>query len=289
MNIVSISSMTGEPGCTWLTKLLLFVMTSTAVVKNSVGKTWDRAWKILIWSFEAMAKNKWPTHDWNNKAFPADSWEGERAGSTLCGEYTFRFFQIAGDLDELCNGFRLRHFNSTRNPCFLCKCDCNVDSIPWSDLSNQARWRSVRTTWADWYLEREHAIFRSSVLGLSVYHVCLCILHCLDGGVLTHSLGSVIFLLAFDTELQGSIDDRIDVLFQTLSCSYDAMGTPAALRVPYVKFLGVFERRRSRNPTSYPELHCKAAVLKHCWSLVISMCIVGGGHWGYSNPAHTQA
>ena len=116
MKIVSISSMTGEPGCTWLTKLLLFVMTSTAVVKNSVGKTWDRAWKILIWSFEAMAKNKWPTHDWNDEAFPADSWEGERAGSTLCGEYTFRFFQIAGDLDELCNGFRLRHFNSTRNP-----------------------------------------------------------------------------------------------------------------------------------------------------------------------------
>ena len=264
LKVVSMSSMVGDGATTWDVKLPLFVLVNKAVAKRrdtdgELDHTWGVAWRILVWSFEAMARAKWPKLDWNGEPF-AEKWRRDRAGKRLCGQYEFAWFQFSADMEELSNAYELRHFNSN-TPCF--RCDCNVTDVPWSDLTPSAVWRSRLFSRVDYYLSQNHPVFSSTVMGLSVQHICLCMMHCMDLGICETICGSTIFLVVMDSGLMGSVDERIDIVFRGLTQAYDALGTIAGERVPYEKVVGVFEDRRSRNPNTDPDLSCKAAQCRH--------------------------
>ena len=67
----------------------------------------------------------------------------------------------------------------------------------------------------------------------------------------------------------GSLDERLDALWPRIQQSYAALGTPAGERLSHALLCGIFERcGRTRRPVKHPELHCKAAVARHCIAML---------------------
>lgn len=114
MDVISVSSMTGRQGATWDTKFFRFGCVNAA--KNSSSNPDDDtmlvAWKILLWSFAALLKGKFPYVDWDGKPFSDRHYPhaAANAGHDICGGFRFALWQVSADLDYLCNYLQLRHF-----------------------------------------------------------------------------------------------------------------------------------------------------------------------------------
>ena len=91
MDVISMSSLVGACGKTWDTKLLLSGIIDAAKSSDPAGvnDTMKAIWKILLWSFAALLKGRWPHADWNNTPWPEGSWRAAKAGHRLCGNYIF--------------------------------------------------------------------------------------------------------------------------------------------------------------------------------------------------------
>ena len=168
---------------------------------------------------------------------------------------------VCGDADYYSNYLSLHHFNSLE-PCFRCK--ANRSTCPWSDFRREALWRSAPRTQAEWFFAQKHVLFKSVVLGLGPAHVAFDVLHCIDLGIALSISGGVLYLLSFRLRLPGSLDDRLSIIWEEMVKTYTSLGTPAGERLPRLVFKDLWEHRRSGHPETFPELHCKAAVSRHC-------------------------
>ena len=83
-----------------------------------------------------------------------------------------------------------------------------------------------------------------------MFHIALDVLHILDLGVCQHVAGSTFHVLAFDAHLDGSLDERLDFIWDKLHLAYRALGTPAGEQLPHATFLNMYTSgHRSKNPT----------------------------------------
>ena len=222
---------------------------------------------VLLWSFAALCVGRWPHVDWTGEPWPAGSWRAEKAGQPLCGDFVFPVMFVSADLDYLCNYFLLQHFNHGISPCF--RCMCNRTDMAWSDLRPNAGWRTALITPATWMLQVKHPIFQAPRVGLNVWHICLDVLHIMDLGMCQHIGASVLYLLAFDADLPGNLNERLERLWEYCGEAYDALGTPSGERLPQTVFLGIWEHSRRHSPTKYPILGAKGVVCRHCISMLI--------------------
>ena len=99
---------------------LMFLIVKSIVKESGVGQTWAKAWRVLIWSLDALAAGTWPMLDWNNQPFPEDSIDFQRRGSPLAGGYSAFLFVVRADLEFLANHFGLSS-PSSNNLCALCQ------------------------------------------------------------------------------------------------------------------------------------------------------------------------
>ena len=263
-DVISMSSLTAEPGGTWETRFFLAGVVSEIKFDGnaSTTSTIDKIWQILLWSFVCLTKGVWPYADWNNRVF-SDTYHPEyanKAGQRLCGDFIFVLWQIAADMDYLSNHLGLRRFNSL-TPCFLCR--RNRSDIPWTDLTPEAIWRQCLETLIGWVQGRRHILFKTPAVGLNLFHVCLDILHILDLGVCQHICGSVLFLMVWDTALQGDLEQRMQIVWHRLLDAYDNVGTVAGERLAHASFWNIFAKSKTRLPTGFVSLHSKAAVCRH--------------------------
>ena len=235
LDTLSVSSLTASPGRSLNTRLLMFAIIDSAKFKGLGDEegTMDVVWRVLLWSMGCLVKGRWPTRDWNDEPFPEDSWRSGKSGP-LCGEYIFPMFQIAADLDYLCNYLKLNHFNSATTPCFKCRADRG--QCPWSDLRPDAEWRRTLIGPVDWQFSPKHEVFSEPRVGLSLFHIALDVLHILDLGVCQHVAGSILHILAFDADLRGDLDSRLDMIWSKMHLAYRALGTPAGEQVPHTTF-----------------------------------------------------
>ena len=85
--------------------------------------------RVWAWSFTWCLLGIHPPFDWKGDAWPEGSKEAERDRSreplAKVGdvEIVLSVLGLCADLEELCNQYRLRHFNSLE-PCFLLQSDC---------------------------------------------------------------------------------------------------------------------------------------------------------------------
>ena len=264
-DVISMSSLTSEPGTTWETRFFLAGVVKEAKFDGdaSATSTMDKIWQILLWSFVCLSKGVWPYVDWNKRVFD-DEYHPEyakKAGQRLCGDYIFVLWQISADMDYLCNYLGLRQFNSLM-PCFLC--GCNRKDTPWTDLTPEAIWRQRLETLMSWRLLNDrHILFKTPAVGLNLFHICLDILHILDLGVCQHICGSVLFLMVWDTALQGDLEKRTETVWQKLLDAYDSLGTASGERYTHASFSNIFAKNKTRDPNSWIQLHSKAAVCRH--------------------------
>ena len=107
-------------------------------------------------------------------------------------------------------------------------------------------------------------LFKSPKVRLNIFHVCLDLLHLIDLGIAQHVCASTIYMLAFDTGLVGTLENKMGTVWEALRATYESLNTPAGETLPHTTFTNIFAKSRSRNPTAYPELHAKGAQARHC-------------------------
>ena len=142
----------------------------TVVKEGGFNQTWIKVWKVLSWSFEALAAGRWPLVDWSGQAFQdKTSVDYLKRGKPLASGFEAMIFVLRADLEFLSNHFNLNH-PSSNSPCALCGADRDMSSNPWTDCRSSAKWRSTTwsaAAWAEAHPQR-HLFFKIPGCGLDV-------------------------------------------------------------------------------------------------------------------------
>ena len=261
MDVLSVSSITGKRGPTMDWKWLVFAMVKGAkfVSEDAESDTMTQVWRVITWSLNVLLSGVWPSRDWRKR--PLTGWRFDKAGQRLAGDYSFAMFQVAGDLDYVCNYLRLQHFGNAINPCFRCFAD--RDRCPFTDLRPTAAWRDRLKDLTHWFFTEKHLLFNSG-LGLNVFHVAMDVLHLIDLGCGQHICGSIIYLLVFDTHLPGAFAEKSAKVWSALQSAYEQLATVSGERMTSSMFDKIFETYgRSSKPKDFPQVLTKGAICRH--------------------------
>ena len=88
---------------------------------GSVLGTMEVFWKIMKWSFSALASGKYPMLDWQGQPFPVGSKAARRGGNDLAEGYCAVLLQLAGDLDYYNKWLETPRVTNHEKPCPLCR------------------------------------------------------------------------------------------------------------------------------------------------------------------------
>ena len=164
----------------------------------------NTVWRILTWSLRALFDGKFPHRDHSGNLYPLGSSDHALAGSPLCEDSKPLFgvvWGIKGDLDWFAKGLGLRHYNSM-NPCDYCKATRSGSPSCWpTNFSADAAWRSQMRNAAEWRAELtadSFALIREFQF-LSMHNLEADELHILHLGVSQYCLGSVLWLLVYNS------------------------------------------------------------------------------------------
>ena len=209
LHVVSWSSFFGSGDLLEWQVLFAAVVKSARCSKD--GKdTLSEMYRCFRWSLTACLEGVHPAQDHDEKPWPRGSDRAKLAGQPLDPEGRFlAVFQILGDLDELCNGLGLAHFNSLK-PCFWCGCD--TAGLPWTDFRATAAWRpTIVRPQLVMPPPADHEIWK--LPGVTVLSVGWDILHGLDLGPTQHVLGNCLEDLVQCGDLGRTAEERIKVVW----------------------------------------------------------------------------
>ena len=218
--------------------------------------------RMLAWSLAACLYNQHPVLDWNmNPWADPTSDRAVKAGKEPLSPDGF-FFAILGlcaDLDELCNQFKLAHFNSLA-PCFWCPADC--DLIPWTDLARDACWCALHykppTDGSVLAPPNAHPVW--SIPGVNRFSVLWDTLHGLDLGPTAHVNGNVLLELTQDARIPGgSMRERLGWVWHKILEAYPRLGVQNRLDN---LSMSMFTDPDSTGSV-FPKLKCKANEARH--------------------------
>ena len=218
-------------------------------------------WTVLMWDMLQCSRGVFAPVDEHGARWVMGH-ARRRLSGRLAGNYFIGWYEVSGDMDYLSNFLRLPHFNSN-NPCAWCT--ANRSDNPWTNFQATAPWMASTTTLEQWLAApADHPIWRHATsLGLTVFSVCLDILHVVDLGVAKHLLGNTFWMLVHDIGLAGDVDARVGLVFVALREAYEELEVPTAERAPFFKIRSLFETG-SANPTDFPQFNGKAAHCRHC-------------------------
>ena len=170
LDVLSWSSLLTK-GPTKLSYWIMFLVVKSCVKIAGLGCTWVKVWKVLAWSFEALAKGKWPQADWEGQPFAEDTIDFQKKGQDLADGYCGVILLLKADLEFLASHFQLNH-TSSNFPCCLCKADRQMTSRPWTDCRLQAAWRETSWTKDSWAAEHPdcHPFFRMCDNGIDMVY-----------------------------------------------------------------------------------------------------------------------
>ena len=255
MDVINVSSVlaTGET----MDVLNLWFWMPKALMTDA---TLDRLWKVAIWDLAACLRGEFLPYDW-------DGHEIQRAHSRfpfqgrICGPYAFAVIQFVGDTDFLSNRMGLKHWQSLQ-PCDWCPAtSVEGSSLTFSDFRAKAPWKSQCVCLEQWQQDMTpHLLWRAhAVLGITLFSICLDILHVLDLGVLQYFLGSHLWQLVHDSALPGSFEQRVDHIYMLFKHACREAGIPNNERLHREDFAHTFGTQTGPTPSHYPCLHGKAA------------------------------
>ena len=118
---------------------------------------------------------------------------------------------IGAYLDEVCNQYKLPHFNSNQ-PC--CWCPTDVNELPWTDLGAESACFALTyaaSNAAHRARPNDHPIW--STAGLNRFSVLWDIMHGSDMGPTMHFNGNVLYDLTSNTNLGANRISRLQWVF----------------------------------------------------------------------------
>ena len=232
--------------------------------------TYALIWKITIWDMVCCARGERSETDWDGQPWPSGHPMNGKRGR-ICGDYFMAWFQFASDDEYLANYLHLPHWNNP-SPCVFCS--ANDSDNPWTDFREGALWQQHLKSLAQWEASHaDHPLWNAYLLiGLTAFHICIDELHNGALGILKNSLGSCIWVCVHFTNIPGSFSTRVSTVWSYVCRAYDELNTDHRLRVPYFKFLGVFNKQTSERPSDWPTLSGKAAHARHCLFALTKAC-----------------
>ena len=218
LEVLSWSSLLTQ-GPTKVTNFLMFALVKN-VVKNYgfLNLTWPKVWRILCWSLQTLASGLWPNKDWDDHEFDEESEDYAKRGTLLAGGFCGVLFVLRSDLDFLANHFHLNHSSSNR-PCALCQADREMQSRPWTDCRETARWRETIWSAADWAAANPtcHPLLRMPGAGLDL--VCPDLMHLKHLGTDQFLLGSALTWI-IKHYLKGTIAENLSAVWEFVQSWY---------------------------------------------------------------------
>ena len=180
------------------------------------------------------------------------------ANEKLCpDDYCAAVLGLCADLDELCNEYKLAHYNSNE-PCFCCP--ANVTDLPWTDFSEEGAAVLLAYTPAPTGTRVEppspHAVWE---YGLTHHSALWDVMHGCDLGPCLHVCGNILFDLTRNPNLGDSVDTRMDWVVNHIDVFYGQLGIEN--RIDSLR-LSVFCNPDAPD-ASFPILKCKANEARH--------------------------
>ena len=179
--------------------------------------------------------------------------------------------QATNDTEHNANFLNLQHWQNLC-PCNWCPASAVKDSLmPWSDFGADSRWMPLCVTVEDWIADpTKHPLWQAwPLIGITIFSLCLDILHILDLGVLQYFLGSTLWTLVHESGLPGSFHQRAAHVWELICHAHKALGTDYRERLTREDFYGVFGSQVGPTPSSFPELSGKAARTRHALPAVL--------------------
>jgi hypothetical protein len=190
------------------------------------------------------------------------------------GRHVLAAIQVVADGDYHSNHLGLKHWRN-RDPCDWCQAD-NVDGSPlkYSDFREGVLWQISIFTMEQWKNNvTPHPLWEAHVLiGLTIFCICLDILHVLHLGVNMYFLGSVVWILVHDSNLPGSFEARAEHVWHLFHQAQLSCGVPRQSLLARDDWFATFGRQTGREPTEFPELSAKAAKVHHSVRPMLLVC-----------------
>jgi hypothetical protein len=204
--------------------------------------------------------------------------------------------QFGADGDYFANYLDLKHWADVKGPCEFC--NCNAPDISkgeptdrqWSDFRSTVTWKQNLTTPSQWIARvHRHPLWASWALtGVVLFCICIDVMHAGDLGVLKYFLGSVIWTLVWESDLEGDFDMRVSAVWRFVLKAYDVGKVEHNYRIDWHTFKDVFSGQRGPKPSAYPELKGKAAQNRHLLPVLLQVCaaLTHGQH--LTEPKHVK-
>ena len=197
------------------------------ILERSDGLTARQLWTVMSWSFHWLYQGVWPEYDWTGRQYSQDDGIAYiRRGQPLAFFFFGVVWVVRADLDYVHNSFKLGARGET---CHLCQ--CNQDTIPYTDCRLDACWKP--TIWSGAAhaakFDRRHIALRS-IPGVSITSFTPDILHVKHLGVDMAYVGAVLQIL-LDTINPGNENDSLASLWAEIQASYKARKTVNRLNV----------------------------------------------------------
>ena len=244
--------------------LLLAAHPKTCTTKE----TWPQIWKVLAWSFKALAKGQRPKEDWEGQPLEKGSPFFEARGRPLAGNLRAIVWAIEGDHDFFSNSLYLPHWKNW-NPCWQCDATQAGGEKPFQTLDMDI-FTEVDHAWASTWPTSHHPLF-TEVDGVSSRMVRGDGLHILfTKGVYAHLLGSILhYCCWYDTEAQVVKPcQRLGIIFKEIQEVYKEQKTSCRLTNLVLKMF--------TNPQSpwkdWAFLSTKGAEGKHLAPALLKVC-----------------
>ena len=149
--------------------------------------SWGRFWKAGIWDLLCCLRGEFLPFDWDGQTISEGHPRFGKKGRIM-GKYTMAIMQATNDTEHNVNFLNMRHWGCT-SPCNWCQASGSRESsMPYSDFENDSEWMALQTTVEGWLANPiDHPLWQAQhLMGITIWCVCLDILHVLDLGVLQY-------------------------------------------------------------------------------------------------------
>ena len=227
--------------------------------KSRDGTTMRQAWRILLWSFEALFAGVWPTRNWDDAAWPQNSAEAALAGLPPAGGMFIVIFILKGDWDHFVKCYGFKNYNAN-DMCEFCHSHKNGPVASWpNNFRQNARWKVRLVGSAEWRAlnaNSMHDIFRRFTF-LSTQNVEPDEMHCIHIGTSMYFLGSILWVLTYRI-LTGTPHANMGQIWTEIAAAYRALACPTQYGN-----LGLTSFHDPAKPrAAYPKLKGRAAEVK---------------------------
>ena len=262
----------------------------SGLLNRTIGKdTKDVYIAAIAWALTALWSGRYPSLDVNGEPWDVQSPFAHCGGHLLApGLDLFgTIWVVKGDMDWLSNSLSLPH-SSAHLMCPWCQANdieeedkalqdrYGTDSVPWNDISEEARWRD--TTYqsaAEWCshnggADNCHPLL--SLPGVSGMCVMADAMHILDLGVNHHCLGNTLFYLCYMGRYLGAAltsQQRLDRLWTKIERQYSDRDTSSRLGGLSLSMFTDPSRPHQAHPCLSSRV--KAAASRHLVPILASM------------------